>query len=137
MNMKLKKTCRLSQGRESSILLVDDNECMRELGKECLEISGYHVTLAKNGMEALDVATKQDIDLILLDLQMPNWDGFKTLNELRQSKIKESVIALTARTSLSDTKECLKHGFNDVITKPYDIKNYTQIIERHLSHHQR
>jgi CheY-like chemotaxis protein len=76
MNKILTKT-------EHSILLVDDNLMLRELGKDTIESFGYKVTLAESGSEAIALSKKFYFDLIILDIRMPGLDGFETLKKLK------------------------------------------------------
>jgi two-component system KDP operon response regulator KdpE len=117
---------------KSKILLVDDNPVMRELGKECLLLNDYQVALACNGKEALEEMSKNKYDLILLDIQMPILDGFETIKRLNQWKKRPPVIALTAKSSRTDISECFQAGFDDVLTKPYNVTEYSEIIKKHL-----
>ena len=118
---------------KSKILLVDDNPIMRELGKECLLLNDYKVTLASNGQEALEKISKNKYDLILLDIQMPILDGFETIKRLNQLKERPPIIALTAKSSRTDISECFQAGFDDVLTKPYNFAEYSEIIKKHLN----
>ena len=118
---------------KSKILLVDDNPVMRELGKECLLLNDYMVALASNGKEALEKISKNKYDLILLDIQMPILDGFETIKRLNQLKERPPIIALTAKSSRTDISECFQAGFDDVLTKPYNFAEYSEIIKKHLN----
>jgi len=104
-----------------SILVVDDEEPLRNLLQISLQRHGYHVAIARNGREALEVAASRKIDLVLLDIMMPEMDGFATCLELR----KRSDIPIVMLTALNRPDDIV-HGFNlgadDYITKPFTFR---------------
>ena len=116
------------------VLLVEDHEELRELGREYLLSIGLDVMVARNGKEALQLAVCRKYDLILMDLQMPVLGGFEALPKLRASQGKTPIIAMTGRSSYEERIECLKAGFNDVLTKPYLLNELTSIIEKYRPH---
>ncbi len=120
---------------DETILLVDDNPDMRELGKEYLMLQNYRVRLAKSGKEALKIATQYKVDLILLDIQMPIWDGFKTLHALRQADVTVPIIALTGRSTPEDRDKCLQSGFDDYLSKPYKLDECSTTLKKYLPLH--
>ena len=78
------------------ILIVDDEKNIRIALCRCLKNEGYNITLAKDGLEALNTIEKQDFDLILIDYQMPKKNGIEVLRELREKNIKTNAIIMTA-----------------------------------------
>lgn len=104
-----------------SILVVDDEEPLRNLLQISLQKRGYNVFVARNGREALEVVTARKIDLVLLDIMMPELDGFATCTELR----KRSDIPIVMLTALNRPDDIV-HGFNlgadDYITKPFTFR---------------
>ena len=102
-----------------SILVVDDDrEIVRSLGK-LLELEGYRVLTAFNGMEALDRLETDTVHLILLDVMMPQLNGLSALMRIRQ-KHNIPVIILSAKTEESDKVSGLTMGADDYVTKPYN-----------------
>lgn len=102
-----------------SILVVDDDrEIVRSLGK-LLELEGYRVLTAFNGMEALDRLETDTVHLILLDVMMPHLNGLSALMRIRQ-KHNIPVIILSAKTEESDKVSGLTMGADDYVTKPYN-----------------
>lgn len=105
------------------ILVAEDREASRELIRSVLENSGYAVTEAADGRQAIDMARQCDPDLLLLDLQMPGLDGFGVLNELRTDPRFSAVpfVALTASAMQGDRERALAAGFTAYITKPVNL----------------
>ncbi len=102
-----------------SILVVDDDrEIVRSLGK-LLELEGYRVLTAFNGMDALDRLESDTVHLILLDVMMPQLNGLSALMRIRQEH-NIPVIILSARTEESDKVSGLTMGADDYVTKPYN-----------------
>lgn len=102
-----------------NLLLCDDEEDILLALKIYLNESDYHLFEAHNGMEALEIIRRESIDLLLLDIMMPQKDGLSTLAELRTfSNI--PVILLTAKSETLDKMIGFNHGADDYITKPFD-----------------
>jgi DNA-binding response OmpR family regulator len=104
-----------------TILVVDDHANVRTLIKDYLTELGYRVVTASDGAEALTVAGREPIDLILLDVMMPNLDGFAFLRIYRKEH-NVPVILLTARLAESDKVIGLELGADDYITKPFGMQ---------------
>jgi len=107
----------------AEILLVEDNRANRELCIKLLENFHCHPTAVRNGEEAIAIVRKQPFDLILMDCQMPEMDGFEaSTNICRMKKQREisniPIIALTANAMQGDREKCLESGMNDYVTKP-------------------
>ncbi|MGF1503610.1 MAG: response regulator transcription factor [Chloroflexi bacterium] len=103
------------------ILVVDDEARMIDFIRMNLEVEGFQVLEARNGIEALDVVRKHIPDLIILDIMMPQLDGFETLRMLREfSSI--PVIMLTARGEEEDKVRGLELGADDYVTKPFGVR---------------
>lgn len=101
-----------------SILVVDDDEDTRKLLTRFLEDSGYKITLANDGIDALIQLSQNNYDLVISDIQMPNLDGFKFIEIKNQKGILTPVIFLTSQTSLEDEVKGLELGASDFIKKP-------------------
>ncbi|HEX2622621.1 MAG TPA: response regulator, partial [Phototrophicaceae bacterium] len=107
----------------AEILLVEDNKANRDLGIKLLENFACHPTTARNGEEAIDILRKRSFDLILMDCQMPEMDGFEASSLLREMKERGEIadipiIALTANAMKGDKEKCLESGMNDYLIKP-------------------
>lgn len=105
------------------ILVIDDEERIQEVIQISLEIlNGWEVLTASSGREGLIKAQNQKPDAILLDVSMPQMDGFATLEQLRSNRATQAipVIFLTAKVQLADRQQFAKLGMAGVITKPFD-----------------
>ena len=104
----------------SHILVVDDDDRIRDLPRRFLSNLGYHVTAANGGVTAKKLLEQLLFDLIVLDVMMPQVDGFELLEHLRQTDKTTPVIMLTARGETTDRIEGLKLGADDYLTKPFE-----------------
>ena len=105
-----------------NILLVEDNEVNQLVASAMLDELGLTVDLAINGIEGLEKWQKNHYDLILMDCQMPEMDGYEATRLIRENKSEKSsipIIALTANASSEDINKCRVSGMNDIITKPF------------------
>jgi CheY-like chemotaxis protein len=116
------------------ILVADDQPAGRELIRSILESSGYEVTEAADGQEALELASANLPDLILLDLHMPRRDGFSVVAELRRDPRFSAtpVIALTATAMKGSRQTGLEAGFTDYLTKPVPVDTLRKLIAKLL-----
>jgi DNA-binding response OmpR family regulator len=110
------------------ILVVDDTADIRELLLEALQITGYEVSEAANGTEALHKIKTESPDLVVLDISMPDISGFQVLREMRKTS-KTPVIMLSARAETADKVESLQLGADDYMTKPFQISEMTARVE--------
>jgi len=101
-----------------SVLLVDDGETNRRFVSLVLQQTGIEITEAGNGQQAVQLATSEPFDLILMDMQMPIMDGYTATRLLREKGITIPIIALTANAIVGDKKECLEAGCTDYLSKP-------------------
>lgn len=103
------------------ILVVDDNDSIRNLMETYLIRDGYKVLPASDGVEALDIIDREHIDLMIADIMMPNMDGFTLTKELRDSNYHFPVLMVTAKESFEDKKTGFKAGTDDYMVKPIDF----------------
>ncbi len=119
--------------RRLSILLAEDNAVNQKLATKMLERMGHTVTVAGNGVEALDTLEKANFDLVLMDVQMPEMDGLDATKNLRiKEKITEShipIIAMTAYALKGDKERCLEAGMDGYISKPINAQELYEVIE--------
>jgi len=102
----------------ATILLVDDDEDIRELVILRLEIAGFDVESAQNGQIGLDMALAKDYDLILMDMHMPILDGHDAIKQLRKFGYEGKIVGLTASAMVNETHRAVLSGCDDVIIKP-------------------
>ncbi len=104
------------------ILVVDDEPKIRELIGQYLTVAGYETEFAKDGIEALNIVTKGDIDLVILDVMMPFMDGITCLKEMRTRGFKTPVIILSAKGEEYDKITGFEAGTDDYVVKPFSPK---------------
>jgi CheY-like chemotaxis protein len=122
----------MSKGR---ILVVEDNMDTYELVRFILEKNGYDTFLAMNGRDGVNAATKQVPDLIIMDLAMPEMDGWTAIRLIKSDKRTSAIplIALTAHVLLSDRQRAMDAGCDEYITKPMDLLDLVESVEYWLS----
>jgi len=107
------------------ILLVEDDMVNQEVAKSLLELAGFTVTVARNGIEALNYCQQYSFQAILMDCQMPEMDGFTATKKIREAEHKSKrdpipIIALTANAMQGDRERCIEVGMDDYLSKPFD-----------------
>ena len=109
-------------GAGGQLLVVDDDPANRELLSRRLRRSGYEVLTVESGREALDLLPSHDIDLVLLDLMMPEMDGLETLNRIKHDAAYKAlpVIMLSASDDMDRIVQCVLHGAEDYLLKPFN-----------------
>lgn len=117
------------------ILIAEDNAEIRTLVSSILVEEGHKVGVAQNGQQALDMMTDDPPDVLVLDIMMPQMDGYTVLKELKSSGIKEQmkILILTAKTSESDWVRGYKLGADSYLTKPFDTDELINGIDDLLS----
>lgn len=120
------------------ILLVEDNIINQKLAESMLENIGYKPDIAANGKEALGLLRDQHYDLILMDIQMPEMDGYETTKIIRDpsSKVVDhevTIIAMTASVIESEQDKCIAAGMNGFIAKPINPNELREAVSRCLS----
>lgn len=101
-------------------MVVDDEKPLRDFVRRNLEVRGFSVTTASNGLEAMAIFQTEAIDLVILDIMMPHLDGLETTRRIRQSSL-VPIIILTALGEESDKVKAFDLGADDYLTKPFGI----------------
>lgn len=104
------------------ILVVEDDKHVRKLMNAVLKREGYEVVTAENGREALEVLEVQHIDLIILDIMMPEMDGYEFAEELKEADNRIPILMATAKQLPEDKKKGFRLGTDDYMTKPVDTE---------------
>ena len=117
---------------DSKVLVVDDGEENRELLKVVLGDIGVAVVTAENGQVALDRLAEQDFDIVLMDVQMPEMDGYTAARSMRERNYTLPVIAMTADAMVGAEQKCLDAGYSEYMTKPVDIDLLVDRLAAHL-----
>jgi CheY-like chemotaxis protein/HPt (histidine-containing phosphotransfer) domain-containing protein len=112
----------------AKILLVEDGVTNRKLISLILERAGAQVVTAENGQVGLDIASRQQFDLILMDMQMPVLDGYSATTELRRRGVEVPVIALTAHAMKGDEERCRAAGCSGYLTKPIETNHLLNAV---------
>jgi hemerythrin-like metal-binding protein len=108
--------------RGARILLVEDNVINQKVAQETIESEGLVVFIANNGKKAVTMVAERDFDLVLMDIQMPEMDGYEATRLIRENSQYSQlpIIAMTAHAMSGDKEKCLAAGMNDYITKPIE-----------------
>lgn len=116
------------------ILLIEDNESIRENTAEILEMTNYHVLTAENGKQGMEMALNENPDLIICDIMMPVLDGYGVLHMLQKNPSTKNTpfIFLTAKTERDDLRKGMESGADDYITKPFSGIELLNAVERRL-----
>ncbi len=116
------------------ILIIEDNDEVRENTAEILELSDYEVMTASNGKEGVSIALKEKPDLIVCDIMMPQLDGYGVLHLLSKHKETSTIpfIFLTAKSEKQDFRKGMELGADDYITKPFEGTELLNAIETRL-----
>ncbi len=117
------------------ILIVEDDISIGEVERDYLEISGFEVMVMNDGLQGYQEALKNDYDLIILDVMLPNMDGFNISRELRKQK-DMPIIMVTAKTEEIDKIRGLGLGIDDYITKPFSPNELVARVKAHLSRYE-
>ena len=126
---KLRQLARTSAGKK--VLVADDNPAGRELVRETLQDLVSEIIEASNGREALQKIREVQPDLVLLDIQMPEMDGYQVLSEIRRDPALQNlrIVALTAFAMQGDRERALAAGFDDYITKPVTTAKLKELLD--------
>lgn len=116
------------------ILVIDDERLILELVKITFETKGYKVFTALDGKNGLEIARQKHIDLIILDLMMPEMDGFEVFQELQQNTDTKNIpiVVLTARSQRFDKEKAQELGISHYIVKPFEQAELEKTVEKLL-----
>ena len=118
-----------------NILLAEDNLINQKVSLKILHASGYNASAVSNGAEAVESIQNEDYDLILMDIQMPEVDGFSATAQIRRLENEKGdvpIIALTAHALMGDREKCLSSGMNEYLSKPIIARDLLAMIDRLL-----
>ncbi|KRF44096.1 response regulator [Paenibacillus sp. Soil787] len=134
-NNAIEESNSLSSMSKGSILVAEDHEINQLVIIGLLEQLGYQAVIAQNGYEVLELVDQQEWKLILMDIHMPEMDGYEATHRLRKLKgmNKIPIIALTADVMMQDRPDIIKLGLNDILIKPVDEKQLSDMLEKWLN----
>ncbi len=117
------------------ILVAEDNEINQLLVTKMLDRMGYQTDIANNGLEAIALAESHQYDLILMDCQMPELDGYEATKAIRKLPLNSSVpiVAITGNALPEDVEKCQKYGLNDHLSKPFKYSQLQKVLEKWLN----
>ena len=119
------------------VLVAEDNAVNQRLASRMLEKRGHRVTVTANGLEAVEALANRNFDLVLMDIQMPEMDGFEATAAIRQTEERDGtppipIIALTANAMKGDRERCLAAGMDGYLSKPIVPQELDELLERYL-----
>ncbi len=114
------------------VLVAEDTLTNQVLVELLLKRLGLDVTIAADGIEAVDKALSGDFDLILMDIQMPKMNGYEATRALREKGLATPIVALTAHAMKGDDKKCIESGCDDYLSKPIDRQKLLDVISKYL-----
>ena len=124
--------------RHGTILLVDDYQVNRTIAAKHLENAGYSVEMANNGKEAVALCIDKKFDLILMDIQMPEMDGFDATRTIRAGRTKNTstqIIGISGNVYPQDNDDCIKAGMNAVLAKPFRRVELLTMVNKWMANH--
>jgi CheY-like chemotaxis protein len=123
-----------------NVLLAEDNAVNQRLAVRLLEKRGHKVVVAGNGLEALAALKKESFDLVFMDVQMPEMDGYEATAAIREAERDsgrhQPVIALTAHAMKGDREKCLAAGMDGYLSKPIKPQELDEVLEEYLRNQQ-
>jgi len=118
--------------KQYTILVVDDEESLRDICREVLDRAGYTVLLAENGRQALNILQDEAVDLVLTDLRMPEMGGIELLQSAKERNIDAEFLIMTGFGTIETAIESMKRGAVDYLPKPFNIKHLLIKVEKSL-----
>jgi len=118
--------------KRKKVLIVEDEESNFELLKAMLRKREIDILWAQTGRQAIEICDNQDFHLILMDIKMPEMNGYKVLEILRTKGMKMPIVAQTAYARLEDEEKVLSAGFNGYISKPIDRNKFNSLIDKFI-----
>jgi CheY-like chemotaxis protein len=122
-----------ARNRNKHILVAEDHLVNQQLFCTILEKMGYTVSLANNGLEAVRLAQNERVDLVFMDVQMPEMNGYEASQKIRELGIDTPIVAVTANALKGEKEKCLSVGMNDYLTKPFKSRDLLPFLEKYLS----
>ncbi len=116
--------------RAARVLVVDDNEVNRLIAGELLDDAGLTVDMAVNGKEAVEAVKNQTYDLVLMDIQMSEMDGYEATRMIRNARNPVPIVALTAKAMAGEREHCLAAGMDDFVSKPFVPEDLYGVVAR-------
>ena len=122
----------IEEPQGARILVVEDHEVNQQLFQTILEKLGHRVFLAGDGLQAVETAEQAEFDLIFMDIQMPNMNGYDATRKLREMGVQTPIIAVTASALQEEQKKAIASGMNHCLTKPFKKKDLVPVLRQWL-----
>ena len=110
------------------VLIVDDEPAIRQVLNEIVTIYGYQATMAESAKDAISVMAKQKVDLVLLDLQMPDITGDQFLDFIRKRGFKTPVVVVSAHVDKEMARQLGKVGISGIVYKPFEVERVIDVM---------
>jgi CheY-like chemotaxis protein len=115
------------------VLIVEDSLTNQMLIRLMLEKLGFVVTIAEDGFQAVDAMNGQVFNLIFMDMQMPNMNGYDATKKIRNLGVRTPIIAMTGSITHEDEKKCIEVGCDDYVSKPIDRNHLVKTISKFIA----
>ncbi|MDI9310960.1 MAG: response regulator [Limnohabitans sp.] len=122
----------IDKSKNINVLLAEDNKINQMVSEKILKSFGFEVVIVDNGIDAIEACKQNLFDIILMDLNMPKYDGYKSTAKIRQLGINTPIIALTAFDKSEIHEQCIQAGMDDVIMKPFEKQQLYNIISTYV-----
>ena len=132
IKIKAQKNATLQPTARGKVLVVDDAPDNLILTQAYLKMMGLDSEVANNGKEGVEKATRDHFDVVLMDVQMPELDGFEAVQLLREKQYSRPVVALTAHAMKGDRERCLEAGFNEYLCKPVNRLKLQECLSKFI-----
>ncbi|MEO1335442.1 MAG: response regulator, partial [Myxococcota bacterium] len=121
---------------EGRVLVVDDDRINRMLLRRMVQKEGFKVDLAEDGVEAVSLVQQNHYDLVFMDCEMPNMDGWEATRKIRETGSEQPIVAATAYVTPADRERCRDAGMNGFLAKPLSVKMVKSLLLRWVAHEQ-
>ena len=117
-------------GAQATVLVADDNDVAQRLCQRVLEKAGFRVLIARDGLQAVEVALAQSPAMILMDVAMPGIDGIEAMRRIKAAKPGQTIVIASAHSMASDRERFLAAGADDVLSKPFRLADLVAIVQK-------
>ena len=122
-----------TKDKKRIILIVEDDEATLELLAQTLSKEGYRTLMAQDGTQAIQIASTNRLDLVVLDLNLPDITGIEVMGELKAIDERLQIIVLTGHGSRERARSAMEKGAFDFLTKPFDLKHVCAVVSEALA----
>jgi len=118
--------------KKFTLLVIEDDEASYKLIEAALRVIDIEILHADNGQDGINLFSKHNVDLVLLDIQLPGMDGYEVLDHLKKIKPEIEVIAQTAYSMSDDKEKCIERGCSNFLSKPINIMQLRALITEYM-----